>query len=104
VLTALINALEDKDFPGVRPRAAYSLGKLGPASKIAVKNLVECFKACDVKDSAIVVEIRINVAWALGEIGQGAKSAVPLLTQALQDSDERVREVVREALDRINRP
>ncbi len=71
-VSALIHKLKDKDTD-VRWRAAYALGRIGPAAKEAVPVLI-----ATLKDK----EVRTNAVFALGEIGPAAKEAVPALESA----------------------
>jgi HEAT repeat protein len=41
-------------------------------------------------------------AWTLGYIGQGAVAAIPALLVAVQDTDEGVRKMAQEALEKIS--
>jgi hypothetical protein len=48
------------------------------------------------------VQNRKLAAWTLGNIGQGAVEAIQVLLVAVQDTNEGVRKMAREALDKIS--
>jgi hypothetical protein len=79
----LVEALEDWDHD-VRERAAFALGRVGPA---AVPALVEALRSPK-------PHVRRMAALALGPIGARAEPALPALLDALGDPDP---EVCREA-------
>lgn len=48
------------------------------------------------------VQYRKLAAWTLGSIGQGAVEAIPALLVALRDTNEGVRKMARDALEKIS--
>ncbi|MFX0163096.1 MAG: HEAT repeat domain-containing protein, partial [Candidatus Hodarchaeota archaeon] len=84
----LIQALKDKDID-IRSRAAEALVEIGEP---AVEHLIQALKDED-------RYVRRYTAWTLGEMGD--KRAVEPLTQALNDGDNRVREALKAALEKI---
>jgi hypothetical protein len=116
---ALIKALDDKGLVndpggGAAPAAALALGRLGPASRVALPALIRKARAADHALGASAVGAIGNIgrfdkgtlgtvvpalvavlkergphagqaAWLLGQIGPGAKAAVPELAAALRD-------------------
>ena len=68
---------------------------MGPEAREAVPTLLELLQDESVQNRKLA-------AWTLGSIGQGAVEAVPALLVALRDSDEGVRTMVREALEKIS--
>jgi HEAT repeat protein len=89
----LVEDLESKS-PGVRAKAIVALGRIGPAAKEAVADLIAAFKDGPVR-------VRISAAEALGWIGPAAKEAVPDLVAALKERDEIIRSTAAQALGRI---
>ena len=78
-----------------RIHAGLLLGRLGQEARVAVPTLLELLQ-----DESI--QNRKLAAWTLGHIGQGAVEAIPALRVAVRDSDEGVRQMAREALEKIN--
>ena len=78
-----------------RIHAGLLLGRMGPEARAAVPTLLQQLH----EESA---QNRKLAAWTLGHIGQGAGEAVPALLVALRDSNEGVRQMSREALEKIN--
>ena len=78
-----------------RIHAGFLLGWMGPEAREAVPTLLQLLR----EESA---ENRKLAAWTLGYIGQGAVEAIPALRVALRDSNEGVRQMAREALEKIN--
>jgi HEAT repeat protein len=68
---------------------------MGPEARAAVPTLLELLQ-----DESI--QNRRLAAWTLGNIGQEAVEAIPALLVALRDSNEGVRTMAREALEKIN--
>lgn len=73
----LIEALHRRDLNATS--AARHLGRLGPAARQAVPDLIDIVKGND------AVKLRAAAAAALGKIGPEAKGAVPALVQQLDD-------------------
>jgi HEAT repeat protein len=92
-LPALVRLLRDRD-EAIREAAVHCLGKLGPAAKETVPQLVKLLT----NDG--VGEVRIAAAVALGEIGPGALSAVAKLQQAVRD-DRVVEPAARKTLEKL---
>jgi HEAT repeat protein len=83
------------DDPVIRVRAASLISEMGPQARAALPILLELLA-----DSS--AQSRKLAAWTLGNLGQQAVEAVPTLRKALQDSDEGVRNMTRQALDKIS--
>ena len=77
----------------VRPRAARTLGKIGPAPGV-VPALI---RALDDEYGSV----RLRAAEALGQLGSSAQEAIPALTTALEDEVPLRRVAAAEALWRI---
>jgi HEAT repeat protein len=82
------------DDPVIRIRAASLLSDMGPQAGAALAILLELL----VDSSA---QRRKLAAWTLGNLGQQAVEVIPSLRKALQDSDEGVRNMTRQALEKI---
>lgn len=83
VIPHLVRALESA-VAGVREKAAWALGRIGPGAACAVPALITAFKASqDCERAQIVV--------ALGRTGGGAVEVVSTLVEALQDRNDYVR-------------
>jgi HEAT repeat protein len=68
---------------------------MGAEARVAVPTLLELLhEEC--------AQNRKLAAWTLGYIGRGAVEAIPALLVAVRDSDEGVRTMAREALEKIN--
>jgi HEAT repeat protein len=93
-LQELIRRLKSAD-DAKRIHASLLLVRMGPEAKAAVPTLLELLH----EESA---PNRKLAAWTLGYIGQGAVEAIPALRVALRDSNEGVRTMAREALDKIS--
>jgi HEAT repeat protein len=92
VLSAIV---ADPLFAWDKSDAIVTLGKIGPAAKDAVPQLI---KILDEKDS----DLPRLAAVALGRIGPAAKAAAArLLKLSISDPDEDIREAARTALQRI---
>lgn len=78
-----------------RIHAGLLLGRMGQEAREAVPTLLELLQ-----DESI--QNRKLAAWTLGHIGQGAVEAIPALLVALRDSNEGVRTMAREAVEKIN--
>jgi hypothetical protein len=89
----VIVALKDSDVD-VRATAAQALGKIGPAAKKAVPDLLTALRDED-------EDVRAAAAAALGKIGPVTKEVVPALTEALKDPAYIVRANAVGALGRI---
>jgi len=87
----LINLLSD-DNEGTRWKAAESLGKLGEPG--AVDALIDTLWDDDPR-------VRLKAAWALGRIGD--PRAIPHLRRLYRMEREDARDIIREALESINR-
>ncbi len=75
-----------------RIHAGLLLGRMGPEAKGAVPTLLELLR-----DESI--QNRKLAAWTLGYIGQ--VEAIPALLMAVQDTNEGVRKMAREALEKF---
>lgn len=84
----LITALGDE---GARGRAAIALGEIGDP---AVELLITVFG-----DESKDVSVRWSAAIVLGKIGD--IRAVPVFGKAINNSDERIRNAAKEAIDKI---
>ena len=78
-----------------RIHAGLLLGRMGPGAREAVPTLLELLYEENVQNRKLAV-------WTLGYIGQGAVEAIPALRVALRDSDLGVRQMAREALEKIS--
>ena len=87
----LINLLSD-DNVGARWKAAESLGKLGEPG--AVDALINTLWDDDPR-------VKLKAAWALGRIGD--PRAIPHLRRLYRMEREDARDIIREALESINR-
>ena len=75
--------------------AGLLLGRMGPEAREAVPTLLQLLHEESAQDRKLA-------AWTLGYIGQGAVEAIPALRVALRDSNEGVRQMAREALEKIS--
>jgi len=80
------------DSEATRWKAAEALGRIGDPA--AVEDLIDTLWDDDER-------VRIKAAWALGEIGDAR--AIPPLRRLYRMENEGVREIIRDALDAINR-
>jgi HEAT repeat protein len=78
-----------------RIHAGLLLGRMGPGARAAVPTLLELLHEESVPNRKLA-------AWTLGYISHGAVEAIPALLVALRDSDEGVRTMACEALEKIN--
>jgi HEAT repeat protein len=78
-----------------RIHAGLLLGRMGAEARVAVPTLLELLHE-------EYAQNRKLAAWTLGHIGQGAVDAIPALLVAVRDSDEGVRQMACEALEKIN--
>ena len=78
-----------------RIQAGLLLGRMGPEAREAVPTLLQLLMEESAQDRKLA-------AWTLGYIGQGAVEAIPALRVALRDSNEGVRQMAREALEKIS--
>jgi HEAT repeat protein len=92
-LDKLLRRLGDED-PVIRIRAASLISAMGPHAQTALPILLELLAHSS-------AQRRKLAAWTLGNLGQQAVEAVPALRKALQDSDEGVRNMTRQALEKI---
>ena len=85
-------ALLSDDSEATRWKAAEALGRIGDPA--AVEDLIGTLWDDDER-------VRIKTAWALGEIGDAR--AIPPLKRLYRMENEGVREIIRDAMDAINR-
>jgi HEAT repeat protein len=85
-------ALLSDDDEGSRWKAAEMLGRIGDTD--AVEELIGTLWDDDAR-------VRLKAAWALGEIGDAR--AIHPLQRLYRMEDEGAQEIIREALDTINR-
>jgi HEAT repeat protein len=78
-----------------RIHAGFLLGRMGPEAREAVPTLLEMLNDGSAPNRKLA-------AWTLGYIGLGAVEAIPALLVAVQDTHEGVRQMAREALDKIS--
>jgi HEAT repeat protein len=71
------------------------LGRMGPEARAAVPTLIELLQAENIQNRKLA-------AWTLGYIGQGAVEAIPALLVAVRDGNEGVKQMAREALEKIS--
>jgi HEAT repeat protein len=89
-----VEALHDPD-PGLRKKAAFKLGNVGPADASVLPALIEALKDAEPR-------VRCEAILALVKFGSGAKAAIPALTEVeQQDTDDRVRTYAANALQRL---
>ena len=91
-LQELIRRLKSAD-DAKRIHAGLLLGRMG--AREAVPTLLELLD----EESA---QKRKLAAWTLGYIGQGAVEAIPALLVTVRDSNEGVKQMAREALEKIS--
>jgi HEAT repeat protein len=126
VVPALAEVLNDKGyFRRERQRAAYALGRFGPAAADAVPALAQALKdkSSDISIAAANAleaigpaaapalaealkdadsDVRLAAAYAFGAIGPAAADAAPALAEALKDADPNVRDAAAYALESIS--
>jgi HEAT repeat protein len=90
-LQELIRRLKSAD-DAKRIHAGLLLGRMG--AREAVPTLLELLQDVSVQNR--------KLAWTLGYIGQGAVAAIPALLVALRDSNDGVRKMACEALEKIS--
>jgi HEAT repeat protein len=92
-LEKLLRRLGDDD-PVIRIRAASLISAMGLQARTAIPALLDLLTHPSAQS-------RNLAAWTLGNLGQHVVEVIPLLRKALQDSDEGVRNMTRQALDKI---
>lgn len=97
LIPELLVCLRDKDV-NLRSLTADTLGHLRLSNELVVSALCERLK----EDFSSVV--RVQAAQSLGELGGAARGALPALEEASNDTDRRVKEMARWALQKINGP
>ena len=85
-------ALLSDDDESSRWKAAEILGRIGDPA--AVEDLIDTLWDDDER-------VRVKAAWALGQIGD--PQAIPSLRRLYRMENEGVQEIIKEALDAINR-
>ena len=85
-------ALLSDDDESSRWKAAETLGRIGDPA--AVEDLIDTLWDDDER-------VRVKAAWALGQIGD--PRAIPSLRRLYRMENEGVQEIIKEALDAINR-
>ena len=85
-------ALLSDDNEGTRWKAAEMLGRIGDTD--AVEELIGTLWDDDAR-------VRLKAAWALGQIGDAR--AIPPLQRLYRMENEGAQEIIKEALDAINR-
>ena len=75
--------------------AGLLLGRMGPEAREAVPTLLELLQNESIQNRRLA-------AWTLGNIGQGAVEAIPALLVTVRDSNEGVKQMAREALEKIS--
>jgi HEAT repeat protein len=93
-LQKLIHRLKSADYVK-RIHAVLLLGRMGAGVRAAVPTLLELLQVESVQDRRLA-------AWTLGYLGQGAVEAIPALLVAVQDTNEGVRKMAREAVEKIS--
>jgi hypothetical protein len=97
-----IDSLQGSAVPGTHsrlpsPAAFEAIADASAREKLAAYLLpVLCLALRDE-----IIEVRVLACWWLSRLGENAQSAVGALRDALQDPDERVRDVAAVALERI---
>jgi HEAT repeat protein len=95
-LDAICKQFKGKDF-NVKMEALRALGALGPKAK---SHASDVFDLLNEREPLL----QAGAAWCLGEMGDAASKAVPTLNDMLKrkDTDERVKEAIKDALKKIN--
>ncbi len=93
-LPTLAGIIKNEEVPKLRIAAAEAIGKIGVATPITLKALIEGLN--DKYD-----RVRAVSALSLGELGPAAASALPLLIEKTQKDDQYVRSNSLTALGRI---
>ncbi len=95
-LDAIAKHLKGKDFQA-KFEALRALGAMGTKAKARAADVFE-----QLGDKEPVIQA--TAAWALGEMGDAASKAEPTLKEMLakKDTDERVKEAIKDALQKIN--
>ena len=75
--------------------AGLLLGRMGPQAREAVPTLLQLLQDESIQNRSLA-------AWTLGNMGQGAVEAIPALLVAVRDSNKVVRQMAREALEKIS--
>jgi HEAT repeat protein len=83
VLTGIVAAMKDANYPQGRYAAVTALSTLGPRAKAAVPDLVAVVRSGDAPNN-----LREAATGALGAVGQEAKAAVPPLLEVLKDAKQ----------------
>ena len=92
-LPAVVPAMKDPD-KGLRSRAVYIIGEMGPAAQGAIGDLLEAAKANNFE----------QLYAAMGALLKIGPASVPALTAALSDADWRVKEQAALALGKLGLP
>ncbi|HKQ79112.1 MAG TPA: HEAT repeat domain-containing protein [Blastocatellia bacterium] len=93
LVSSLSDATYDKKWPIIQ-----ALGKLGPAARQAISELVKVLQVPVLND---FLGVRPEAARSLGEIGPEAIEAVPSLIESLKDENWILRSAAAEALGKI---
>ena len=78
-----------------RINAGLLLGRMGPEAREAVPTLLKLLQNESIQNRRLA-------AWTLGNMGQGAVEAIPALLVTVRDSNEGVKQMAREALEKIS--
>lgn len=93
-LPALTATLKDPE-KAVRQHAAFALGVVDPEDAAVLPALVELLKDSD-------LEVRRHAALSLGRLGPSARPALEVLMEASKDADSRFRQLIQNAIRKIN--
>jgi HEAT repeat protein len=98
---ALIELLDDKQYPDVPVAAAQALALFRPIPTEAVPKLIALVKGTDVKKSPFSVHVRTAAATSLSTMGEIAIPAIPDIIGLLKDHtlDSSARQSAAEALE-----
>jgi HEAT repeat protein len=102
VIAALVRTLKEKGKGIARIGAADGLGRMGPAAKGAVGDLLEVAKERSPNAPKEEIRVRAGVVLALGAIGKEGDRVVPVLVALLEDQQEAV-EVRRRAIQSLGK-